>query len=911
MRPSFWRKLPSGWSYVLRIFARRSQDDVDAELRFHFDERAAELTAQGLSSESARGQALDEFGDVESVRARLQDIGRRTALRKQRADWWESIAQDLKYAIRGLQRSPGFTVAVIVTLGLGIGANAAMFSIIDRLLFRPQPMLRDPALTHRIYLGATGRRGEVLANQTQFRTYLDFRSWTTSFSRFAQVTTSDLAVGSGADAQERQVAPVSASFFDFFDAPPALGRYFTSAEDSIPNGTPVVVLGYSYWQVQFGGRRDALGATVRIGPLVYTVIGVSPAGFAGLWPDQPPVAYIPISSYASTQDPYYFGKQWWHNYDIFWSQTIALRKPDVSLAAADADLSKSYVRSWQADVAEDNESTPVAIAKPRAFAASILAQRGPIQGSVSKVAIWVGGVTLIVLLIACANVANLLLARALNRRREIAVRIALGVSRRRLLSQLLAESVLLASLGGLAGLAIAEGGSALLQVAFIPNAVATSLLSDHRTVLFTLGVAMTAGLLTGLAPAWQLRTVDLTSDLKSGAREGTYRRSKLRIGLLVVQGALSVLLLVGAGLFVRSLGKARNARLGYDVNPVLIVKLNMRGVVVDSAHKALLLERLLTAAKALPAAENASRMRTVPFWGSMSADLFVEGVDSISKLGHIDFNAVSPEYFATLGTRIVRGRGISEHDRAGAPPAVVVSASMASRLWPSKDAIGQCIRRRADTLPCTYVVGIAEDIKEQNLDRDPGYFYYLSIAQTFPAEGGLFIRTRGNAAEVAESVRKSLQREMPGDAYVTVSPYDDVLGRVTRSWRVGANMFLSFGLLALIVAAVGLFSVISYNVAQRTHELGVRVALGAQRGDLTRLVVGEGMRLGVVGIGAGAVIAVACGRWIAPLLFDESPRDPVVFGLVTGVLLVVILVASFIPALRAARVDPQVALRTE
>ena len=911
MRPSIWRTIPGGWSYVLRIFARRPEDDVDAELRFHFDERAAELMAQGLSRQPAREQALEEFGDVESVRTRLRDIGRRTVLRKQRADWWESAAQDLKYALRGLQRSPGFTVAVIATLGLGIGANAAMFSIVDRLLFRPPPMLRDPALTHRIYLAATNRGHEFMANQTQFRCYLDFRDWTSSFARFAQVTTITPAVGSGADSQEMQVAPVSASFFDFFDAPPALGRYFTPVEDSIPNGTPVAVLGYGYWQTRFGGRRDAVGATVRIGPLVYTVIGVSPAGFAGLWPDQPPVAYIPISSYASTQDPQFFGKQWWHNYNIFWSQTIALRKPGVSVAAANVDLSNAYARSWKVDVAEHNESTPVAIAKPRAFAASILAQRGPNQGNLSKVVVWVGGVTLIVLLIACANVANLLLARALNRRREIAVRIALGVSRRRLLSQLLTESVLLASLGGLAGFVIAETGGALLRAAFIPNSVAASLVSDHRTVLFAFGAALTAGVLTGLAPAWQLRTVDLTSDLKSGAREGTYLRSKVRIGLIILQGALSLLLLVGAGLFVRSLGNARSARLGYDVNPVLVVKLNMRGVVVDSAHKVQLLERLLVAAKALPAVEHASRMVSVPLGSSRGTDLFVEGIDSVDKLGHFDLNAVSPEYFATLGTRIVRGRGISEQDRAGAPRAMVVSASMARRIWPSRDAIGQCIRMRADTMPCTYVVGIAEDIKSQNLDSDPGYFYYLSIAQNTPDQGGLFVRTRGNAVELAESVRLRLQREMPGDAYVTVVPFDDVLGRVTRSWRVGANMFLAFGLLALVLAAIGLFSVISYNVAQRTHELGVRVALGAQRGDLTRLVVGEGMKLGVVGICSGAVIALVCGRWIAPLLFNESPRDPVVFGLVTGLLLMVILVASFIPAQRAGRVDPQVALRAE
>ena len=226
---------------------------------------------------------------------------------------------------------------------------------------------------------------------------------------------------------------------------------------------------------------------------------------------------------------------------------------------------------------------------------------------------------------------------------------------------------------------------------------------------------------------------------------------------------------------------------------------------------------------------------------------------------------------------------------------MVVGASMARRLWPGKDAIGQCIRVDADTRPCTYVVGIAENIKEQNLDNDPGYFYYLAVAQDTPAGGGLFIRTRGNAAELVESVRRRLQREMPGDAYVTVSPFDDFLGRATRSWRVGANMFLSFGLLALVLAAIGLFSVISYNVAQRTHELGVRAALGAQAGDLIRLVLSEGMRLGIIGIITGAVIALVCSRWIAPLLFNESPRDPVVFGLVTGVLVMVVFLASFIP----------------
>lgn len=828
-----------------------------------------------------------------------------------RAPWWESFVQDLRYAVRGLRAKPGFTIAVVLTLGLGIGANAAMFSIVDRLLFRPPPMLRDPATTHRVYQATTYRDKERSSSGIQYARYQDFSRWTNSFSRFAQFTSRDLAVGGGADAREMRVGAVSASFFGFFNAPSAIGRYFTPAEDSTPNGTPVAVLSHSYWRTELGGRRDAIGSTIRIGPLVYTIIGVAPAGFAGLWPDQPPVAYIPITSYAATQGFIRAGQTWWSTYNWTWSQTIAQRRPGVSEAAANTDLTNAYVRSYEAQIAASPRSTPIAIAKPHALIGSILTERGPNQSSLSKVAMWISGVALIVLLIACANVANLLLARALNRRREIAVRLALGVSRRRLVSQLLTESVLLAALGAAAGLAIAQVGGAVLRAAFLPKAVAASVVADPRTVLFACLAALAAGVLTGLAPALQIRSVNLTSDLKTGAREGTFHRSKLRVGLLLMQGALSVVLLVGAGLFVRSLDNVRSMRMGYDVDPILLVTLNMRGVQLDSSQKAVLLQKLLAAAKTIPDVENVSLQTSVPFWNSWSTDLHIAGIDSVNKLGQFNLNGVSPEYFATLGTRIIRGRGIGVQDAAGAPGAMVVSAGMAKRLWPSADAIGQCVKVNADTVPCTYVVGIAEDIKAQKLDTDDAYYYYLSHAQFSPGSGGLFIRTRGQGVKFVESIRRRLQTEMPGASYVTTTPFDEIIGEQTKSWTLGASMFLTFGVLALVLAAVGLFSVISYNVAQRTHELGVRVALGAQMGDLIRLVVSEGMKLGAIGVALGAAAAFASARWIAPLLFRESPRDPVVFGIVAGVLLTVTLVASFIPARRAARVDPNRALRSD
>ncbi len=590
---------------------------------------------------------------------------------------------------------------------------------------------------------------------------------------------------------------------------------------------------------------------------------------------------------------------------------LVQRKPGVSVAAANADLTNAFLRSYAAQQLESPGQSPAEIVRPRALVASVLSERGPNESSFAKVATWISGVALIVLLIACANVANLLLARALRRRREIAVRLALGESRARLLAQLFTESVILALLGGLSGLLVAEWGGAVLRGQFLARSSQVSVLGDARTLLFAGVAALVAGLITGLAPAFQARRADLAGDLKAGAREGTFQRSRIRVALLVVQGALSVVLLVGAGLFVRSLRHVRAIPLGYDVDPVLLVDLNMRGVQLDSAHQVALRRELLETAEAIPGVEHASRQLTVPFWSTWAMELHVTGVDSVHRLGEFDLNAVTPEYFATLGTRILRGRGIGTQDTKHAPRAVVVSDAMAKTLWPGRDPIGQCVKVGADTVPCSYVVGVAQNIKSQKLGDDPGLFYYLSSAQWYPEQGGLFVRTRGEAVSYAETIRRQLQQVMPGASYVTVTPLTQILGEQTRSWQLGSTMFLAFGALALALAAIGLYSVLAYNVSQRTQELGVRAALGAQQRDLVRLVVKEGVRLGAAGIVIGVVIALAGGNWLGPLLFQESPRDPLVFGFVTVMLLGVTVVASFVPSRRAARVDPMVALRCE
>ena len=481
----------------------------------------------------------------------------------------------------------------------------------------------------------------------------------------------------------------------------------------------------------------------------------------------------------------------------------------------------------------------------------------------------------------------------------------------RLLAQLLTESMLLAVLGGAAGLVIAHWGGTALRATLLDKSEAASGLRDPRTVLFTAGAALVVGVLTGLAPIFQAGRANLTGDLKAGAREGTYHRSKARIGLLVLQATLSVLLLVGAGLFVRSLRNVQKTRLGYDVDPVMIVNLNMRGVKLDSAATSALRHRLLETGKVIPGVENASLQATVPFWSSWSMGLYVTGIDTVSRLGQFDLNAVSPEYFATIGTRILRGRGITAGDTPNAPKVAVVSEAMGKVLWPGKDPIGQCMRVSADTMPCTYVVGIAENIKEQSLAADSGYYYYLSSAQFSPNNGGLFVRVRGDASKYQEGVRRELQKLMPGASYVSITPLKEILGSQTRSWHLGATMFVAFGILALVLAAVGLYSVIAYNVAQRTHELGVRRALGAQSSHVVRLVVGDGLRLAAVGVGIGVAGALYAGKFVKPLLFNVSPRDPWVYVTVALTLVAVALAASWIPALRASRVDANVALRSD
>ena len=890
--------------YRLRAILRRGamERELDDELRFHLERETEKLVQSGLSRDDATRQARLAFGGIERIKDDTRDT--------RGVAWLDVMKQNLRYAVRGLRAKPGFTAAVVLTLGLGIGANAAMFGIVDRLLFRSPEYLRDPSTVNRVFISYTTRGTETTDNSFEYTRYADLARWTTSFSAAAAFAHRPLAVGTGVDASETPVATVSASYFGFFDARPALGRFFVASEDTVPVGTPVVVLSYGFWQSRYAGSAAILGSALQIDRVKFTIIGVAPEDFAGIAGDRPPSLWIPITAFAGLI-PDGGRLDYYKNYSWGWLQMVVRRKPGVTVGAATADLTTAYRRSFAAEAALDQTTPHFDTVRPHALAGPVQLERGPTASRDSRIVRWVSGVSLIVLLIACANVANLMLARALLRRREIALRVVLGVGRGRLLVQLLTESILIAALGGAAGLAIAQLGSGVLRSVFLPGDGSFAVATDWRTLGFCAIAALTAGLVTGLAPAVHAWRGDLAVALKAGAREGTRHRSRLRSALLLIQGTLAIVLLAGAGLFVTSLRNVRGVRIGYDVDPVLAVYVEQRGTTLDGNEQLAFWRRIEARAQSIPGVESASRGLTLPFWDSWSQGLYVAGIDSVRRLGRFTLQGGSPSFFRTMGTRILRGRGITAEDTKKAPRVMIVSEAMARVLWPGRDAIGQCIRVGADTMPCTTVVGVAETIRTRSLTDDAGYHYYLPIDQQEHGRENLLVRVHGHASDYVETVRRTLQTEMPGSAYVVAHSMREVVGPQERSWQSGATMFVVFSALALVLAAIGLYSVIAFDVAQRTHELGVRIALGAQMRDVLRLIVGAGVRFAFAGVVVGLAITLATGRFVAPLLFGVSAHDPFILGAVGTLLLGVAAVASAIPALRATRVDPSMALRAE
>ncbi len=902
----------AGVRRLFRLPARAGSvgEDVDAELEFHLAMRASELERRGQAPEAARAQAEREFGDLEAARHELTAMGRGRVRRERRTEWWDALGQDVVSAVRRLRHTPGFAMVVVLTVAVGIGANAAMYGVIDRLLLRPPAHIAQPESVRLIYFTQTfSWAGLVTQRSASYPDYAAFRELP-AFSGVAAYYADGSSLGAGAGATPIRRVSASGTYFRVLGVRPELGRFFDDGSDR-STGERVAVLSHGFWRRELGEDPGVLGRRLTIGARSYTVVGVAPAGFTGA--ELGPVdVWVPLSA----SPPEFLGEVWREEGGWRWIRLVARLAPGVSAEEAASEATASYRHTQEAETRDD----PTA----RVELGSIIAARDEVgrraaapmlgrAGDQARISLWLGGVALLVLVIACANVANLLLARAMRRRREIGVRVALGVGRGRLFSALLTESLLLALLGGAAGLLLARVGGRLLATLLLTDVAPEALGTPAAIILVGIALAALAGVATGVAPALFALRSDVITSLKAGAREGGGRGSRVRTALVLVQSAVSVLLLVGAGLFVRSLLEVRRLDLGFDADRVAVVRLALPGraqTEVDRLY-AVALERV----SRLPTVERAAIGTTVPFESAISTDLRVPGVDSIPITGDGGpyVNAVTPGFFATMGTHIVRGRPLTRADVEGSPRAVVVSTTFARRVWPGLDPLGRCMIIGSDDAPCSSVVGVAEDAHRQSLDDVPVMQYYVPLEQhqVTPGLRALFVRTRGDPAAALPAIRRQIQTLEADLPYPSIDYLATLIDPQVRPFRLGATLFGLFGALALVLAALGLYSVIAYTVTQRRHELGVRMALGARRADVARLVVLQTLRLLLLGLGIGLLIAVMSTGRLTPLLFNVSTRDPLVFGGVTATLLLAGIAASVLPARRAMRVEPMRVLREE
>ena len=886
---------------------RRVQHDVDDEIRFHIESRVAELVAGGTRPEIARGIATREFGDVAEARAEIARVDRRRLTRERRQAWWETFGQDLAYSARSLRAQPGFGAVVVLVLALGIGANVTMFGVIDRLLLRAPAYVIDP---QRVVSIATGLRvdgNDRLQRVLSFPIYRDIRSATAAFEQVAAYSSDDMAFGRGREAHELRGMRVSANYFATLGVRPALGRFFLPDEDGNPTAPRVLVLGYGFWQRQFEGSQSAIGRTLAIGDDQYTIVGVAPRGFTGVTSEIVD-AWVPLTANVTAEE--YAG--WLRSRQAYWLRTIARVRDGVTPERA-AAMSTAALR---AGAVRDGESPQaVAASSPSVHLVSVLPREARADSTEAKVAVLLGAVSLLVLLITCANVANLQLARGVARQREVAVRIALGIDRARLVRQLVCETVLLALAAGVAAIVVTLWGGGLVRRVLFTSDLAVATPVDLRLVAYTAFAAVLAGIVSGLLPALQSSRPAVSDALRAGARAGGPVRSRTRAVLLVTQAALTVVFLVGAVLFVRSLRRIQSLPLGLEPDRVLVVRARTSGMRFSDSDVDALYARLLDAARAAPGIESAAVAGGLPFSTVWAEEVKVPGRDSLplTRDGGPYFNAVSPDFFRTMGIHVLRGRGFTEADRGTTARTVVVNKTLVDLWWPNEEAIGHCMKVGGDTMPCAQIVGVVENTRRFQLIEDPAVYFYVPREQAprWSHTGVLVARPRGDAIQAVESLRRELQTRVLDAPFIDVSRLDELVNPQMRAWRLGATAFGVFGLLAVVVAALGLYSVLAYDVSRRFRELGIRVALGAGSDDIRRMVVGRGIRVAVVGAALGFAIAIAAGPTVAPLLFQTSARDPSAFLVAAAVLFTVSVLAAIVPMRRAARVDPIVALRAD
>jgi predicted permease len=904
------------WTSKLRLRLRslfrttRVDQELDEELQYHVDRLVDDYVAAGMSRDEARYAARREMGAIEQQKEECRDA-RGVALA-------DDIRRDLTYALRTLRKSPGFAGVAILSLALGIGANTAIFTLWNGVLHSSLPGVREPGQL--VMLSNPDERGSWTGRTDGARswlTYGEFEQMRDHVEAFSSVMASQSALNSwqvridGSGWEEASGRFVSGGFFEVLGVRSAIGRVLTAEEDR--TAAPHVVLSYDYWQRRFGGQPDVLGKSLTIRKAALTVIGVAARGFIGESSGQQPDLWVPLR----LQPTLLPGRDRLRDTPpekSMWLHVFARLKPGVTYAQAEAEANavfKAGLETFYGAFASGERRREVLnqSLQLRSGARGASAVRPAFSQSLTALLASVG----VLLLIACANLANLLLARGAARKAEIALRLSLGATRRRLIRQLVTESLLLAGLGGAAAIAVAYvlHGALVRMMAESDASFRMGFALDPIVLAFVLAATVAAALLFGVLPAWQVTKTDALSHLKEQSRGAIGTRGQLRSGRLLVslQLALSLPLLVGAGLLARTVYNLKAADLGFPVERLLLVRVDLREMGEETARRERLLRELVGEIQRIPGVKTASFSQLGVFsGGESSATVDVEGhAPKADDDRESAFDRVGPRYFSTLGVPMTLGREILESDHGDVSRVCVINEAFANRFFEGRNPLGFHVRLSNEDGGASYqVVGVARNARTQALRGDVEPRFFMPVLGSSPT---LLIRTTTDAPSVMEAARKTIGRVDATLPIISARSIQEQIAPLTAQDRVTAELAIVFGGVALLLAAIGLYGVLSYGVARRTGEIAVRIALGAEPRRVTAMILRETIGLVVGGLVLGGVLAYAASRLIGSRLYGVAPEDPLTLAVATGVLLMVALGAAYLPAHRASKLDPIAALR--
>jgi macrolide transport system ATP-binding/permease protein len=885
------------WFYSLPVRLRsvlhpnQADRELKEELRQHLEQQIKENVAKGMSPEEARYAALRTLGGITQIEQQCRDARGGNVI--------EDFFQDLRYGFRQLVRSPGFSALAILCLTLGIGANAAVYSWIEGILFRPYPAV---AHQERLLALAGTARGESGPTPTSWPDFLDLRRNCTlcEDSFVSKITGSTLSIGDHAETAVGSI--VSANYFDAIGVHPMLGHGFDPGDDVGDASHPVVVISYQLWRSRFKGDPQIIGKAQRFNNVPHTIIGVAPEGFYGTFVGWAMQFWVP----ASMEETFESGGYKLEDRGARWIEAYVRLKPEVSRAQAQQEISA---------IASRLETTYPATNRGRGFSLWALWQT-PFNnaGTLLPTLEVMVAVVAFVLLIACANVGNLLLVRSFARRHEMSVRLAIGASRVRLLKQLLTEGLILAALGTTGGLLAAYWcRHALVLLLPARSGVAMYLPGeiDGRVMALSIGICLIVTLIVGIIPALQTRNLDLAGALKaeSSAVVGARKKAWMRSGLVVLQVCLSFVLLVGAALLLESLQKIRTASPGFSTTSVVTTGVSLVAAGYDVPRAKTFQNELMGRVSVLPGVQSAAFARVTPLgYGSYSSTpIAVDGYHPpLEEQPTIEYNQVSPGYFATLGIPLLSGSDFTRTDDENAPPVAIVNRTMMTLYWGGQDPIGRRLQVKGSW---ARVVGVAADSKYESMRETARPFFYVPLRQDFVRAPALYIRTNQPLPAMLAALVREVHALDANLALYEMITLQEQVNRSTSPQLVAVTLVSILGGLALLLAGVGLYGVMSYAVAQSTRELGLRMALGASAANLLRLVISRGLRLTAGGVLFGAAAALALTRLLGKLLYNVSPHDPWVFGSALAVMAATAVSACLLPAWRAARTDPARVLR--